>query len=242
MSFTCTVNKNGKWGEERLFESRSAAMSFIRRNGEKLCTKAMLRDDNSEFGRCEMFTHNDGKWRLSTVIPTMVSGRSLYGRLAEAVDLTKTLPEVKKYLNEVYRTNMANDYKGAHRLDESPEVGLFWIDVDTARVYGDGVGIRDADTLGVGTASEFCIHPSCHYNLWSKVKDLNDKWKDKHYEDVARGRVVFVKEPENRRFEVYVSPLAEGDRFEAAIRSFFSLPYNTVFHYDDEHYVPTDYN
>lgn len=144
---------------------------------------------------------------------------------------------LKEAVDFIGRVNLERRVMVESRLDESPEVGLFWVDVQDGRVYGDGKPIRDGMDFG-DAWSGYVIHPSSHYDLFGRIKAMNPRWRNvRDYEDIPRGRVIFSKEPGNRHFIVYMSPCLNDEKYEGAVRSYFGLPSGTVFDYSDDHYV-----
>lgn len=158
----------------------------------------------------------------------------------------KSLSESKmlrKVLDRVRLRNFQGRLMEAYSLNESPSVGIFWVDPETAKVYGDEVAVKDAEIFGRGTDDVFAISPHTHYDSWDRIKIQNKKWKnEKDYELAApRGRVIVKFTPEGGKFIVYASPKLNDPKYEKAIRFKFSLPWTTEFRYDDEHYEDPEY-
>lgn len=147
-------------------------------------------------------------------------------------------------LDKIYLKNTEQQFCESARLDESPRVGLFWVDTKgrTPKVYGVGVPIRDGEMFGRGTKDQHVVHPSSHYESWNEVKKANPHWKNiRDYEDVPRGRTVFKYERDNNHFVVYMSPLLNDAKCIEAVKQYFDLPSNTVFDFSDDHYQPVSY-
>jgi len=147
-------------------------------------------------------------------------------------------------LDKIYLKNTEQQFCESARLDESPQVGLFWVDAKgrTPKVYGVGVPIRDGEMFGRGTKDQHVVHPSSHYESWNEVKKANPHWKNiRDYEDVPRGRAVFKYERDNNHFVVYMSPLLNDAKCIEAVKQYFDLPSNTVFDFSDDHYQPVSY-
>jgi hypothetical protein len=114
-----------------------------------------------------------------------------------------------------------------------PEVGVFWVDVATGKVYADKSRLPDADDTGNAK-----IHTRGHYDVWRSVQVKNPKWKGKEYEDIPRGRVVYFKDPNNPKFVVYTNEILGKPKFEKAIAAEFNLPYGYYeFDFSDDHYA-----
>lgn len=222
---------NGKWKKVDYVDAKD--LDKIMESAKDVCSNIVVVSGDGGF---KAFVKKDGGW-VNTMNGHDVRG---FDSICESVDSMSNDRKMGELVSRIARTNLEKKYMAEANLNESPSVGLFWIDVDKCTVYGDAVSIRDGVDYG-DAWSGYVIHPSCHYDLWPKVRNANPSWKDERdYEMIPRGRVIFSKENGDRRFIVYMSPLANSPRCEAAVRSYFSLPSNTVFKYDDEHYQPIE--
>jgi hypothetical protein len=143
----------------------------------------------------------------------------------------------KVLLEEISLLNRIAKFKDINlartRVASVPEVGVFWVDTATGKVYADKSPLNDADD--VGTAK---IHTRGHYDVWRQVQVKNPKWKGSEYEDVPRGRVVYFKDPQNPKFIVYTNKILGKSKFMKAIAAEFNLPYGYYdFDFTDDHYV-----
>ena len=122
--------------------------------------------------------------------------------------------------------------------EQSPKVGIFWIDIDNRKlecVFPDPV-----ISIPVNPGEEYISGDYAHVTLWDNLRSLNlipDKWRDKEYEYVPRGRVTY--DVKRDKYYVYASKkIVKKKWFQDRIISEFSLPrHNTVFksdlHYED---------
>lgn len=115
-----------------------------------------------------------------------------------------------------------------------PKVGIFWIDVKESKLFGpEPLSLRDADTLGE-TKQDLRDHYTEWDNLGSKKPD---RFKFCEYEEVPRGRVVFILDKENSHFVVFLPKKVKSEKIEFLIADYFSLPSGkTFFNYTDMHY------
>ena len=150
----------------------------------------------------------------------------------------KRIAEVtKKMLDEVHFRNMIVKFKDMNKVQgrkaSVPYVGVFWVDLDTGKVYADKSALRDAEDYG-----DFKIHSAIHYETWRKVRKMNPAWAGMEYEDVPRGRVVYLKDPHNPKFIVFVAKQCKKKNIMDAIVNEFELPSGTYeFDFTDKHYV-----
>lgn len=232
--FTICIKKNGKWIESKTIDEYCLESVLHSAEIDKCKDVAVMNNSDLKY---EIYRKRNGKWIHST------SGNSDLGLVNICESAEKGSDELTEMLDKIYLRNTEKAFCESAQLNESPEVGLFWVDTKTAKVYGDGVPIRDGEMFGRGTKHQFVVHPSDHYSLWKHVKVLNQKWKNiADYEDVPRGRSVFAYEFNNNHFIVYMSPLLNNKKYEDAVRAYFSLPWNTEFRYDDPHYEPVNYD
>ncbi len=143
----------------------------------------------------------------------------------------------KTLLEEISMLNRVEQFKDINlartKMASVPEVGVFWIDLETAKVYADKYRLPDADD--VGTAK---IGRRGHYDVWRSIQAQNPKWKGKEYEDIPRGRVVYFKDPKNPKFVIYTNPIVGKPKYVKAIATEFNLPYGYYeFDVTDEHYA-----
>jgi hypothetical protein len=131
------------------------------------------------------------------------------------------------------RVSAFRDINLKHRRRASvPEVGVFWIDVATAKVYADKTRLPDADDNGVAK-----MHPLGHYDVWKKIQAQNPKWRGMEYEDIPRGRVVYLKDPHHPKFVVFTNESVKTAKLKNAIAAEFNLPTGYYeFRFDDDHY------
>jgi len=139
-------------------------------------------------------------------------------------------------LDEVHLRNMIARFRDINLAERKvavmPHVGIFWVDLDTGKVYSETTSMRDAEGYG-----DFKIHERSHYEAWRQIVMQNPKWKGMEYEDVPRGRVVYRKDPKKPEFIVYMPRQLNGGKVKGAIRSEFGLPSShTRFDLTDEHY------
>lgn len=188
-----------------------------------------------------VYRKKNGKWRT-----VATGGKEEDDEEAEICAEFDSISESKMLrgvLDRVRLRNFQSKLMESHQLAESPSVGIFWVDPETAKVYGDEVAVKDAEIFGRGTDDVFAISPYTHFDSWDRIKMQNKKWKnEKDYELAApRGRVIVKFTPEGGKFIVYASPKLNDPKYEKAIRFKFGLPWTTEFRYDDEHYDDPEY-
>jgi len=114
---------------------------------------------------------------------------------------------------------------------ENKFVGIFWIDMDSIKVYAEKVLLKNAIKYG-----NFLIHPLGHYDLWKKIAIRNFQWAGMEYEDIPRGRLVY-KIGDSKPFQIYACPVCNNPGIKSAIVTEFALaPQSYSFDFSDEHY------
>jgi hypothetical protein len=139
--------------------------------------------------------------------------------------------EEELMLEEVALRNAIAMFRAASKGKKAaiPELGIFWID-DSGTMFAESVSLRDAEDYG-----EFKIFDKSHYDSWSAAVRANPKWRDKEYDEVPRGRVVYKKDPKKPMFVVYL-PMRIV-KYKNKIIGQFNLPSgHTRFDTSDEHY------
>lgn len=139
----------------------------------------------------------------------------------------------RKMLEEVALRNAIAKFCAASKGKTAaiPEVGVFWI-ADDGTMFHESVSLRDAEDYG-----DFKIFGGCHYDLWRKAVRANPQWRDKEYENVPRGRVVYRRHPKTPHFIVYLPKRLL--KYRGKVVSTFHLPSAYVrFDTTDEHYEP----
>lgn len=156
---------------------------------------------------------------------------------------SRTMAEIERdemvipILEKIGLMNISAKTKDKLMLESSPRVGFFWIDTKAKKLYGVEELVKDAQVIGSGTEDRYVVHPSCHYETFPEIQRQNPKWKHKEYEDIPRGRVV-LKTPKggDPEYYVYMSPELNSPKFEELVKSYYGLPWFTIFDYSDEHY------
>ena len=140
----------------------------------------------------------------------------------------KEKPETKM-LEEIALRNAIAKFRAASKSKAIPELGIFWID-DAGTMFAESISLRDAEDYG-----EFKIFVGSHYDIWPKAVRANPKWRDKEYEEVPRGRVVYKKDPKKPGFIVYLPKRLV--KYKNKVMRRFKLPPGYVrFDTSDEHY------
>ena len=188
-----------------------------------------------------VYRKKNGKWRTAATGGKEEEDEE--AKICAEFDNISESKMLRGILDRVRLRNFQSKLMESYQLNESPSVGIFWVDPETAKVYGDEVAVKDAEVFGRGTDNVFAISPHTHFDSWSRIRVQNEKWKDeKDYELAApRGRVIVKFTPEGGKFIVYASPKLNDPKYEKAIRFKFSLPWTTEFRYDDEHYDDPEY-
>ena len=111
-------------------------------------------------------------------------------------------------------------------------VGIFWIECSygktgRVKIFADKIKLENAELYG-----NHRVHPLGHFQLWSGMQDKNPRFKNKHYEDIPRGRVVWL----NGIFYIYANEIAKDGRIQKAILREFAIKGNFRFDYTDAHY------
>ena len=140
----------------------------------------------------------------------------------------KEKPETKM-LEEIALRNAIAKFRAASKSKAIPELGIFWID-DSGTMFAESISLRDAPDYG-----ECKIFEGSHFELWSKAVRSNPQWRDKEYEEIPRGRVVYKKHPKKPEFIVYLPKRLSKYKNKVIVR--FNLPSSHVrFDMSDEHY------
>jgi len=142
----------------------------------------------------------------------------------------------KILMEEISMLNRVSSYQDInlkHRKVASvPDVGVFWVDTATAKVYADKTRLPDADDNGIVK-----MHSLGHYDVWKRIQTQNPKWKGEQYEDIPRGRVIYFKDPHHPKFVVFTNKILDKAKFKNAIAAEFGLPTGHYeFDYTDDHY------
>lgn len=220
MEFYC--KKDGVWEK---FED----VHLFKYADENNCSAIAVQNDKDYV----IYRKKDGKMVVSETGSSEMSMENILKRYED----TNNNHLIAEALDRIFLKNTEKAFHESKKLTESAEVGLFWVDKLKNKVYGDGVPISQAEIFGRGTINQFAVHPSCHYDLWKEIKETNPRWKNREYEDLPRGRVVFKFEPNNNHFITFSSPGIKGKKYEEKIKDFFGLPSDTQFRYDDDHYT-----
>ena len=133
-------------------------------------------------------------------------------------------------LEEVALRNAISKFRATSKKKAAiPELGIFWID-DSGTMFSESISLRDAPDYG-----ECKIFEGSHFELWSKAVRSNPKWRDKEYEEIPRGRVVYRKDPHKPEFIVYLPKRIS--KYKNKVIDRFNLPSGHVrFDMSDEHY------
>jgi hypothetical protein len=136
----------------------------------------------------------------------------------------------KEMLDEIaFRNAIAMFRAASGKKGAIPELGIFWID-DSGTMFSESISLRDAVDYG-----EFKIFDGSHFELWPNAVRANPKWRDREYEEIPRGRVVYKKDPKKPEFIVYL-PRKLG-KYKKKVIDRFNLPSRHVrFDMSDEHY------
>jgi len=140
----------------------------------------------------------------------------------------KEKPETKM-LEEIALRNAIAKFRAASKKAAIPELGIFWID-DSGTMFAESISLQDAPDYG-----ECKIFEGSHFELWSKAVRSNPQWRDKEYEEIPRGRVVYKKNPKKPEFIVYLPKMLS--KYKNKVIDRFNLPSSHVrFDMSDEHY------
>ena len=139
----------------------------------------------------------------------------------------------KKMLEEVALRNADVQFRRENlvktKVASTPEVGLFWCDV-SGNMFSHAVPLPLAEEYG-----DFKILDKAHIDVWDNAVHSNPKWKGLEYEDIPRGRVVYMIDPKKPEFIVYLPKVLM--KFKNKIMARFNLPVGHVrFDTSDEHY------
>jgi len=137
----------------------------------------------------------------------------------------------KRMLEEVALRNAIAMFRAASKSKKAaiPEVGIFWID-DSGKMYAESISLRDAEDYG-----EFKIFEGSHFESWSKATRANPQWREKEYDEIPRGRVVFRKDPKKPEFIVYLPKRIV--KYKSKVIGWFKLPSGHLrLNTSDEHY------
>jgi len=118
-----------------------------------------------------------------------------------------------------------------------PEVGIFWLDPSSHKIFGDHATPLDVGVGLDGSKTEITT-PHTHIDTWKLYQQhgiLPPELKDMKWNEVPRGRVLY--DAENNRFHVVGHRLVTEPSIQDQIRSIFKLPYNTKFYQDDHYHI-----
>jgi len=113
-----------------------------------------------------------------------------------------------------------------------PEVGLYWMSRNGSSFYIRSVSLSDAVTY-----DQFKTYDGSHWDEWAGAQKKYPAWKDKEYDQIPRGRVVFKmgSTRKENEFVIYLPVQLAG--FKDQIREAFKIPPEYArFDFSDEHY------
>ncbi len=124
--------------------------------------------------------------------------------------------------------NQEHESADSHLAAKVPEVGIFWL--YQQKLLKSAVPLADGMEYG-----EFINGPTGHYEYWGKASNRIPEVRDREYDQVPRGRVVYsMKE---KTFYVYASKKTIGSSaLKDRIASAFRLADETIAFRSDEHY------
>lgn len=109
-----------------------------------------------------------------------------------------------------------------------PKVGIFWVH--------DGKLLSAVTSLDKGAHSPYSIDsPFDHIDYWARFQKEQPELVQLGYEDVPRGRVLFLKE--EKRFSVYMDKRLHVPRTKKLILAAFALPKTQTKFLTDPHYT-----
>lgn len=108
------------------------------------------------------------------------------------------------------------------------KVGLFWV--------FKGELLTGAVPLSEGAEYGDAIHGQAdHVDYWPKLQRLHSELRHLEYEEVPRGRVLFMKT--TSRFCVYMDKVLHKPKIKAALIKEFALPKKRTEFLTDPHYT-----
>ena len=125
-------------------------------------------------------------------------------------------------------------------LAGKPEVGIFWINPLSHKLFGEHSTPLDVGVGLDGSKTELTT-PHTHIDTWKLYQQhgiLPPEVKDLKWNAVPRGRVVY--DAENKKFHVVGHRLVNDPDIQDQIRNRFHLPYNTQFYPDDHYHLCRD--
>ena len=114
------------------------------------------------------------------------------------------------------------------RVKRQPKVGIFWV------YHGELLSARTGLDEGIHMADSI-DSPHHHDGYWSRLQGQHTELRYVRYEEVPRGRVVFVKK--SKRFSVYMDKRLHRPRFKRLILECFDLPKSRTRFLTDPHYT-----
>jgi len=110
----------------------------------------------------------------------------------------------------------------------SAKVGLFWV--------LKGKLLASAVPLAQGVEYGDAVHgQDDHVHYWSQLQRLHPELRQLDYEEVPRGRVLFIKT--TKKFCVYMDKVLHKSTIKAALIKEYSLPKNRTEFMTDPHYT-----
>lgn len=110
----------------------------------------------------------------------------------------------------------------------SGKIGIFWVYHGKllATAFGLNAGMKYGDALN---------GPTDHVKYWPVFQARYAALRDLEYQDVPRGRVLFMQP--TRQFRVYMDKTLHKTAIKSALRKAFSLPASRTHFLTDAHYT-----
>jgi len=108
------------------------------------------------------------------------------------------------------------------------KVGIFW--VFHGRVLAATYNLADGEDYGDAVNGR-----TDHVHYWPKFQEQHPALRELEYQDVPRGRVLFMKPSE--KFHVYLDKALRAEKIKRAICQEFELPVAKTKFLSDSHYT-----
>jgi hypothetical protein len=125
-------------------------------------------------------------------------------------------------------TEKKYDMADVKRTRREPKVGIFWFYKRTLLTASAPLdkGVETSDSVN---------GPFDHIDFWPILQRQHPKLRQLEYEDVPRGRVLFLKA--TRTFDIYMDKRLHTPTFKRQLLAAFDLPKSRTRYRTDPHYT-----
>jgi hypothetical protein len=130
-------------------------------------------------------------------------------------------------MRSVLKTKVKNPKRSLAKMPAG-KVGIFWVfqDMLLPGTFALSEGVEYGDAINGATD---------HVHCWPKFQESHPALSDVEYQDVPRGRVLFMKP--HRQFHVYMDKVLHTQKIKRALMKEFQLPAVGTKFLTDAHYT-----